>query len=147
MRALVLALVLLVPALAGCSGSGADAARAAAGAAAEQDRDLAQWRAEVAEELGADTFDFAALQQDAAVDCLRTGAQSWTVALALSGDVSTSTLTRIGLEHACPDVVAAFDAAVTAVEGAADPLELVCGPAVELGAEDALTAELACAGR
>ena len=78
---------------------------------------------------------------------MRTDAQSWTGGLALSGDVSTSALTRIGLEHSCPDAVPAFDEAVAAVADAPDPLDLVCGPGVELGSEDALAAELACASR
>lgn len=136
-------LVLLVPALAACSGG----AEEASSAAAQEQRALAAWEADVESELGADTFDFATLRQDAAVDCMRADARSWTVALALSGDVSTSALTRIGLEHACADVVPAFDEAVAAVEEATDPLDLVCGPGVELAPADRLTADLACAHR
>ena len=139
-------LVLFAPALAACSDGAADAAPGAT-AAAQEERALAAWQADVEAELGADTFDFAALQQAAGVDCQRTDAQSWTVGLALSGDVSTSALTRIGLEHACADVLPAFDEAIAAVQGASDPLALVCGPGVELGAEDALAADLACAHR
>lgn len=153
MRSLALLAVLLVPSLAACGGE-ADAtgttARAKAAAAekeAAEKEALADWRTAVEEELGTDTFDFAALQQTAAADCVRTDAGDWTVELALSGDLSTSALTRIGLEHACSDVVAAFDEAVAAVEQAADPLELVCGPDVELSAEAALSAELVCANR
>ena len=99
------------------------------------------------DELGSDTFDFAALQQAAAADCLRTSSADWTVELALSGDLSTSDLTRVGLEHACADVVPAFDEAVAAVETASDPLDLVCGPGVELSGEAALSADLVCANR
>jgi hypothetical protein len=147
MRALALALLLLAPALAACSGSG-DAAPARAETSAQQeDEHVADWRAAVEDELGTDTFDFASLQQEAAVDCLRTDAGSWTVEPALSGDVATSALARIGLEHACPDVVPDFDEAVAAVEGAKDPLDLVCGPGVELTSEDALRADLVCANR
>lgn len=144
-----LLLVLLVPVLTGCS-DGAGAADAPGGASAaekEEERQLAAWEADVAAELGADTFDFDALRQAAATDCLRTDPSTWTVGLALSGDVSTSALTRIGLEHACPDVVPAFDEGVVAVEGASDPLDLVCGPEVELDPVDALAADLACANR
>lgn len=151
LRPLVLTSVLaalLVPLLAACGGE-ADASGTAARAEAEaaEDAALADWRTAVADELGTDTFDFAALQQTAAADCVRTDAGDWTVELALSGDLSTSALTRIGLEHACSDVVAAFDEAVAAVEQAEDPLELVCGPDVELSAEAALSADLVCANR
>lgn len=151
LRPLVLTSVLaalLVPTLAACGGeadaSGTTARTEADAAEAEA---LADWRTAVEDELGTDTFDFAALQQTAAADCVRTDAGDWTVELALSGDLSTSALTRIGLEHACSDVVAAFDEAVAAVEQAADPLELVCGPDVELSAEAALSADLVCANR
>ena len=147
MRALALALVLLAPTLAACSGGGDTAPARAETSAHQEDEHVAEWRAAIEDELGTDTFDFASLQQEAAVDCLRTDAGSWTVDLALSGDVATSALARIGLEHACPDVVPAFDEAVAAVEGATDPLDLVCGPGVELGSEDALRAELVCAHR
>ena len=84
------------------------------------------------------------LQQAAALDCQRTDESSWSVELALSGDVSTSALTRIGLEHACADVVEAFDAGLAAVEQADDPLDLVCGPDVRLSSQDALKADLVC---
>lgn len=147
LRPVVLA-VLLVPSLAACGGEAdATGTSAVADRAAAEDAALADWRAAVEDELGADTFDFAALQQTAAADCVRTDAADWTVELALSGDLSTSALTRIGLEHACSDVVAAFDEAVATVEQAADPLELVCGPGVELSAEAALSADLVCANR
>jgi len=147
MRALALLLVLLAPALTACSDGDAGAAEPSAGGAAEEEQALAQWQADVEAELGSDSFDLATLQQAAAVDCMRTDVESWTVGLALSGDVSTSTLTRIGLEHACADVVPAFDEAVAAVEESADPLDLVCGPGVDLTSADALAAELACANR
>jgi hypothetical protein len=149
LRTLVLA-VLLVPALAACSGddgAAAEGSGTAAQASQSEGREVADWRAALEEELGTDTFDFAALQQAAAADCTRTDAAAWTVELALSGDLSTSALTRVGLEHACADVVPAFDEAVAAVEQAADPLDLVCGPDVELPAEAALTADLVCANR
>lgn len=139
-------LALLVPlaGLTACSGGDATAAEQVAQTESE---DTAEWRAAVEAELGTATYDFAALQKDAAVDCLRTSARDWTVELALSGDTSTSGLTRIGLEHGCADVVAAFDEAVTAVEEAADPLDLVCGRGVELSDEAAMRAELVCAHR
>ena len=150
MRALALLLVLLVPALSACSG-GADAESGSSGAAEnvaqQEDEATAAWRAAVEEELGADTFDFDAIRARAAVDCQRTEASAWSVHLALSGDTATSTLTRIGLEHACADVVPAFDQGVAAVEEAADPLDLVCGPGVDLTSEDALKADLVCANR
>ncbi len=147
MRALVLALALLVPAVSACSGD-SDATPAAAEQAAQQeDEATAAWRAAVEDELGADTFDFDAIQARASVDCQRTDAAAWGVHLALSGDTATSALTRIGLEHACAEVVPAFDAGVATVEKAADPLDLVCGPEAELSAEDALKADLVCANR
>ena len=147
MRALALLLVLLAPGLAACSGGGEATPAKAEAAAHEEDQAVADWRAAVEDELGTDTFDFEALRQGAAVDCLRTDVRSWTVELALSGDVATSGLTRVGLEHACADVVPAFDEAVAAVEEVADPLDLVCGPGVELSSEDALRADLVCAHR
>jgi hypothetical protein len=149
LRSLVLA-VLLVPALAACSGgdgAAGEASGTATTASQSESKEAAEWRAALEEELGTDTFDFAALQQAAAVDCARTDAAAWTVELALSGDLSTSALTRVGLEHACADVVPAFDEAVAVVEQAADPLDLVCGPGVELPAEAALTADLVCSNR
>jgi hypothetical protein len=148
LRTLVLA-VLLVPAFAACSGDDGAAAEGSTATKASQSEseEVAEWRAALEEELGTDTFDFAALQQAAAADCTRTDAAAWTVELALSGDLSTSALTHVGLEHACADVVPAFDEAVAAVEQAADPLDLVCGPDVELPAEAALTADLVCANR
>jgi len=147
MRLIALLLVLLAPALTACSGDGGgDDARVEA-AAHEEDQAVAEWRAAVEDELGTDTFDFESLRQAAAVDCMRTDVQSWTVELALSGDVATSGLTRVGLEHACADVVPAFDEAVATVQESADPLDLVCGPGVELSSEDALRADLVCAHR
>lgn len=144
MRALVLALALLVPALAGCAG-GEAATPVISGNVVEEDAAAtAEWRADVEGHLGTDVFDFLALQQAAALDCQRTDASSWSVELALSGNVSTSALTRIGLEHACADVVEAFDAGLAAVERADDPLDLVCGPDVRLSSQDALKADLVC---
>jgi hypothetical protein len=97
MRVLALLLVLLAPALAACSGGG-DATSGKAGTVAhEEEQAVADWRAAAEAELGTDTFDFEALRQGAAVDCMRTDVRSWTVELALSGDVSTSGLTRVGL--------------------------------------------------
>lgn len=150
MRALVLALALLVPALTACSGgTDADAPSEAAveKVAQQEDEATAAWRAAVADELGSDAFDFSALQANAAVDCQRTDAAAWSVHLALSGDTATSALTRIGLEHACADVVPAFDKGVATVEEAADPLDLVCGPGVDLSSQDVLRADLVCANR
>ncbi|WP_374454534.1 hypothetical protein [Nocardioides sp.] len=149
MRALVLALALLVPALSACSGGsdGEPAGGSAENVAQQEDEATAAWRAAVEDELGADTFDFAAIQANAAVDCQRTDAGAWSVHLALSGDTATSALTRIGLEHACSEVVPAFDKGVATVEQAADPLDLVCGPGVDLSSEDALKADLVCANR
>lgn len=139
--------VLLVPSLAACGG-GADATAGASGTTPRaEDEALADWESALEDELGTGTFDFASLRQAAAADCVRTDAGDWTVELALSGDLSTSSLTRIGLEHACADVVPAFDEAAATVEQAADPLDLVCGPDVELSAEAALSADLVCANR
>ncbi|MBD3924507.1 hypothetical protein IEZ26_07750 [Nocardioides cavernae] len=138
--------VLLVPALAACGGADATT-EASESASRAEDEALADWESALEDELGTGTFDFAALRQTAAADCVRTDAGDWTVELALSGDLSTSTLTRIGLEHACAEVVPAFDEAVATVEQADDPLDLVCGPDVELSAEAALSADLVCANR
>jgi len=143
MRAVTLALALLLPTLAACSSSSAEEPAAPS----EQEQASVAWKSEIAEALGSDTFDFAALQQQATADCARTEVDQWTVALALSGARSSIDLTRVGLTHACPDVVTSYDAAVQAVDSAADPLALVCAPGVELSDADALLAELACAGR
>ena len=147
MPALATALTVLI-ALSACS---AEAEEAPGGETANvvqrEDATTAEWRAALAEELGTDSFDFLALQQAAAVDCQRTDASAWSVELALSGDVSTSALTRIGLEHACADVVRAFDEGLAAVEKADDPLDLVCGPGVQLSSQDRLRADLVCARR
>src|SRR5689334_9445015 len=115
MRAFLLLVLLLVPTVSACSDGGAASPATAVDAAHQEDEGTAAWRAAVAAELGTDTFDLAALQAAAGVDCQRTDAGAWTVQLALSGDTATSAVTRIGLEHACPDVVAAFDAGVAAV--------------------------------
>ncbi len=147
MRALALTLVLLAPALAACSGGAAAPDKQAEVVAQQQDPKVAEWRTAVENELGTDSFDFATIEQKAAVDCRRTTSRSWTVDLALSGDVATSSMTRIGLEHACPDVLPAFDAAIEVVDNAPDPLDLVCGPTVELDSQDALKADLVCARR
>jgi hypothetical protein len=150
LRSLVLAALLVlggVPALAACSGGSEGDGSTAEQASRTEDAALVEWRTALEDELGSDTFDFAALQQAAAADCLRTSSADWTVELALSGDLSTSDLTRVGLEHACADVVPAFDEAVAAVETASDPLDLVCGPDVELSGEAALSADLVCANR
>jgi hypothetical protein len=147
MRVLLPALALLLTALSACSAEAQKAPGQSANVVQRQDAAAAEWRADLATELGTDTFDFLALQQAAAVDCQRTDAGAWAVELALSGDVSTSALTSIGLEHACPDVVAAFDEGLAAVERADDPLDLVCGPQAELSSEDRLRADLVCARR
>ncbi|MBS2939780.1 hypothetical protein KDN32_18720 [Nocardioides sp. J2M5] len=148
MRLPALATLLLLPALAACSGAGSpDPADRAREVSAQEDAATSAWRSAVEDELGSDTYDFDALRAAASVDCARTSATEWTVRLALSGDPATSALTRIGLEHACADVVAAFDEAVVRVEAAADPLDLVCGPGVELSADDRLQADLVCANR
>ena len=147
MRALLLALALVVPALAACSADAETAPDVAENVVQREDAEVAEWRAAVSDELGTDTFDFLALQQAAALDCQRTDASAWSVELALSGDVSTSALTHIGLEHACADVVRAFDEGLAAVQQAEDPLTLVCGPGVELSSQDRLRADLVCARR
>ena len=148
MRALALLVLLLLPSVSACSDPGeASSPSRAESAAHQEDEASAEWRAAVADELGSDTFDITALQAAAAVDCQRADVGAWTVQLALSGDTATSAVTRIGLEHACPDVVGALDRAVAAVRSAPDPLELVCGPGVELPAEARMQAELVCAQR
>ncbi|KRE95528.1 hypothetical protein ASG76_07780 [Nocardioides sp. Soil774] len=147
MRALLPALALVLTALSACSAEAEEAPEQSANPVQREDATAAEWRADLAAELGTDAFDFLALQQAAAVDCQRTDAGAWAVELALSGDVSTSALTRIGLEHACADVVAAFDEGLAAVEQAGDPLDLVCGPGVRLSSQDRLRADLVCAQR
>jgi hypothetical protein len=144
MRLRILAALLLLPALAGCS----DASAEADGRSAEE-RAEAAWRADVEEALGTDVVDLDAIARQAAIDCQRTETSAWLPTLALSGDLATSAteVTRLGLEHACPSVADAYEAALAAVEAADDPLDLVCGPDAELDGEDALKAELVCAAR
>ena len=147
MRALLPALALVLTTLSACSAEAEEAPEQPANVVQREDAGAEQWRADLAAELGTDTFDFLALQQAAALDCQRTDATAWSVELALSGDVSTSALTRIGLEHSCAAVVAAFDDGLAAVEQAEDPLDLVCGPGVRLSSQDRLRADLVCAQR
>ena len=147
MRALLPALALVLTTLSACSAEAGEAPEQPTNVVQREDAGAEQWRADLAAELGTDTFDFLALQQAAALDCQRTDATAWAVELALSGDVSTSALTRIGLEHSCADVVGVFDDGLAAVEQAGDPLDLVCGPDVPLSAEDRLRADLVCAQR
>lgn len=144
MRSHLLALLLALPALVACSGASADEE-----SATPAERAAATWQSDVEEALGSDAFDLGALQGQAAADCRRSSAADWVPTLVMSGDLSTSAtaVTRIGLEHTCPDVTDAFDAAVSTVERAAEPLDLVCGPEVVLEGEDALKAEMVCASR
>lgn len=144
MRFHLIAALLALPTLTACSGASADEE-----AGADAERVAASWQAEVEETLGTTTVDFEAVTRQAAADCRRTSAAAWVPTLVMSGDLSTASteVTRIGLEHACPEVAEAFDAAVAEVEVAGDPLELVCGPDAVLEGEDALKAELVCASR
>ncbi len=143
MRALTLALALLLPALVACSSSEADESAEPT----KQEQTIAAWEADVAKTLGTDEFDLPALEQQAAADCARTDVEQWTAGLVLSGARSEADLTRIGLTHACPEVVDVYDSAVEVVDSTADPLTLVCAPGVELGDDDARLAEMACANR
>lgn len=144
MRLRILAALLLLPALAACSDASAEA-----DATSAEEKARTVWRAEVEDALGTDAVDLEAIAQQAAADCQRTDTAAWIPTLALSGDLATpaTEVTRIGLEHACPNVADAFDAALAAVGAADDPLDLVCAPGTELGGEDALKAELVCADR
>jgi hypothetical protein len=144
MRLRILAALLLLPVLAACSDASAEADHSTA-----EEKLAAGWRADVEEALGTEVVDFDAIAQQAATDCQRTDTGAWIPTLALSGELSTSAteVTRIGLEHACPSVADAFEAALAAVESTEDPLDLVCGPDAELGGEDALKADLVCAER
>lgn len=144
MRLRILAVLLLLPTLAACSDASAEA-----DATSAEEKAQTAWRAEVQEALGTEVVDLDAIAQQAALDCQRTDTAAWIPTLALSGDLETSAtdVTRIGLEHACPSVADAFEAALAAVEAADDPLDLVCGPDAELSGEDALKADLVCADR
>ena len=140
----LLAVLLTFPALTACAGASADEETAT-----DTERAEAAWRTDVEEALGTGTFDFEAIAGQAAADCQRTTPAAWIPTLAMSGDLSTATVdvTRIGLQHACPEVAEAFDAALGEVESAPDPLDLVCGDGVRLEGEDALKADLVCASR
>lgn len=140
MRSVTLALALSTALLAGCASSAADKSTSPD----KQDSIEADWRAAVAKELGNEDFDFLSLQNQAAVDCQRPETKDWIPTLALTGELSTTEVTLIGLQHACPAVADAFEAAVATVEAAEDPLDLVCGPDAELGADDQLKADMVC---
>ena len=144
MRSHLLTVLLALPALVACTGASADEE---SGSGTEHA--TAGWHADVQQALGSDAFDLDALQRQAAADCQRASAADWVPTLVMSGELTSSTtaLTRIGLEHACPDVAAEFDAALRTVESAADPLALVCGPGAALEGEDAAKAQMVCASR
>ena len=144
MRSHLIAVLLCLPALGACTGASADEE-----SATPTEHVDAAWQADVEEALGSDAFDLGALQGQAAADCQRVSAAAWVPTLVMSGELTSSTteLTRIGLEHACPDVLEAFDSALRTVDSAADPLELVCGPDAALEGEDAAKAEMVCASR
>lgn len=140
MRSLIIALALSAVALTGCTSDAAEAPKASA-----QDKAEAAWRADVEKALGTDTFDFEGIQHNAAADCQRTTPTEWTINLGLSGSTSTAKVTRIGLEHACSDVVPAFDEAVEAVDAADDTTALVCGlPMDEVTLDDRAKLRLVC---
>lgn len=140
MRTLIIALALSVVALTGCSSDAAEKPQAN-----DQDKAETAWRADVEEALGTDTFDFEAIQQNAAADCQRTTTDGWTISLGLSGSTSTATVTRIGLEHACSEVLPVFDEAVAAVDAAEDTSALVCSlPTDGVSLDDQAKLELVC---
>lgn len=143
MRAVLLTLALLIPALSACSGGETEKV---AGPTKQEQADSV-WKKDAAKELGSDAFDFPALQQQAAIDCMRTEVDQWTVAMALSGSRSSTDLTRVGLVHLCPDAAKSYDAAAKIIENTDNPLILVCGPDVVLSDADAQAARLVCAGR
>lgn len=140
MRSLTIALALSALALVGCTSEAAERP-----AATEQDKVEAAWRADVEEVLGTDTFDFESIRRNAAADCQRTTPTEWKISLGLSGSTSTATITRIGLEHACSDVVPAFDEAVEAVESADSTAALVCSlPMDDVSLDDQAKLKLVC---
>jgi hypothetical protein len=146
MRSLTVAVALSLAALTACSGATEDG-DAGTLSSAQVDEATAAWQADVEEALGTDTFDFAALERDAATDCQRTTADAWTIGLSLDGATSATTtaITRIGLEHACSDVVAAFDKGLEAVEGADDTTALACSlPRSAAIAEDRAVLDMTC---
>ena len=140
MRAHVLALVLALPVLAACSG-GEDAKESAALSAQDVD---AQWRADAEKALGAEV-DLETLQRQAAVDCQRTDVANWVVTLGTSGDTTTSDVTRVGLQHLCPDVEDVFTQALQEIEDAPDVNALVCSqPVAKLGTEERMKLDFIC---
>ncbi len=143
MRAVLLTLVLLIPALSACSGGDAKEPSTST----DQDQVVTAWKADAAKELGTENFDFAALEQQASVDCMRSTVDQWTVVMAMSGARSSTDLTRVGLKHACPAAMKAYDKAGKIVDSTDDPMSLVCGPDVVLSDADAQAARLVCAGR
>lgn len=148
MRSLTVAVALSLAALTACSSTGADEESASL-SGSSVDAVSAAWQADVEAALGTDTFDFAALERDAATDCQRTTAEAWTIGLALDGSTSatTSALTRIGLEHACSDVVAVFDEGLAAVEATDDSTTLACSlPRDEAISADRAVLDVVCRG-
>lgn len=138
-RLIVLALASV--ALTACSSADAEQGTADGAGKAE-----AAWLADVEEVLGAEATNVEALRQQAAASCAVTAAEDWTVELALSGATSTSDVTRVGIEHLCPEVLPAFDEARAAVDAADDTNALVCTlPADALSSDSQLKLKLVCA--
>lgn len=140
MRALALALVLAVPALAACSGSEASPDGAALSA---QDADKT-WQEAAEKAIGAEV-DLEALKRQAAVDCQRTDVANWVVTLGTAGDTATSDVTRVGLQQLCPSVEDAFSQALKEIEDAPDVNALVCAqPVAKLDSEERMKLDFIC---
>lgn len=141
----LIALALASVALTACSSADAEQGPAAEADKAGADAEAA-WLADVEDALGAEATNVEALRQQAAAQCAVTATEDWTVELALSGATSTSDVTRVNLEHLCPEVLPAFDDARAAVDAADDTNALVCTlPADALSSDSRLKLKLVCA--
>ncbi|MGN0064258.1 MAG: hypothetical protein ACI379_08440 [Nocardioides sp.] len=141
-------LAALVLVLTGCSGGddGGDAEATTTQAPAMSQTEK-EWRADLEQELGRDDFDFDAAVGRATEDCQRTEGDAWRAHLALSGSLDSVPTTRIGLEHACPEVVKTFDGAVDELEGVDDFSTYVCTlPTDGLAMEQLATLQMVCGG-
>lgn len=138
-------LAALPVALAGCGGGTEEPAAAELSGSQEATVEK-QWRMDLEDELGFDSFDFEAAVNQAVVDCERTRAAQWKLDLALGGDLEGSATRRIGLKYSCPRVLDAFDAAYSEVAAAPSLSEYVCTlPTGDMSAQDLGLVRLACA--
>lgn len=116
-----LSTLLVAMALAACSG--------------EHKIDETAWEADVTEALGHAPSDFQTLRDQVLTDCEeRATADSWEMYVAVAMDGSAGTqdferqmeVVRIGLRHACPDILAEFEQAIDNVRDLSADYDRIC---------------------